>query len=126
MLPKFLVRRLRWGTTFALMGALIINRHDSARWWQFITRTVRRETEFGSDEWKKELRVRTALTMDRTLRRTPVIKDVLVDSDEVLLMVEGSVWPDVVRHTSSLQRVKGIRDVRCVELAQVPAEMVTL
>jgi hypothetical protein len=123
MLPKFLVRRLRWGTAFALAGALITNRYDSARWWQFARRTARRETMIGSDEWKTEARVRTALTLDRTLRRTPTIKDVVIDGDTVLLFVHGSVWPDVVRHTRSLQRVKGISEVRCIEIADDPAEI---
>ena len=61
-----------------------------------------------------------AVTMDRTLRRSPAIKDIVVDGDDVLLFVEGGVWPDVVRHLGSLQRVKGIREVRCVELVDVP------
>jgi hypothetical protein len=119
MLPKFLTRRLRWGATFALVGAVITNRHDAARWWQFAQRAIRRETEVGSTNWWTEARVRAALTLDRTLRRSPTIRDVVVDGDEVLLFVEGSVWPDVVRHLSSLQRVKGIREVRCVELTGV-------
>lgn len=123
MLPKFVARRLRWGLIAAVAGALITNRHDSARWWTFIRRTARRDNEIGTPNWWTEVHARTAITLDRTLRRTPAIKDVVVDGDEVLLFVEGSLWPDVVRHLGSLQRVKGVRDVRCVELAALPDDL---
>ena len=120
MLPKFLSRRLRWGATVAIAGALITNRHDSARWWQFVRRTARGDADLGTPNWRTEVRVRAAVTLDRTLRRSPAITDIVVDGDEVLLFVEGAVWPDVVRHLGTLQKVKGVREVRCVELADVP------
>ncbi len=121
MLPKFLSRRLRWGAMFALAGAMITNRHDTARWWQFARRSTRPEAELGGHNWWTEARVRAALSFDRTLRRSPAIRDVVVDGDEVLLFVDGAVWPEVMRHLGSLQRVKGVREVRCVELADLPA-----
>jgi hypothetical protein len=123
MLPKFLSRRLRWGATVALASALITNRHDSSRWWQFVRRTARGDADLGTQNWWTEVRVRAAITFDRTLRRSPAIKDVVIDGDEVLVFMEGGVWPDVVRHMSSVQRVKGVREVRCVELADVPVEV---
>lgn len=123
MLPKFLSRRLRWGATVTVLGALITNRHDSTRWWQFLRRTARPGTEFGTPQWWTEVRVRAAVTLDRTLRRSPAIKDIVVDGDEVVLFVEGTVWPDIVRHLGSLQRVKGIREVRCVELSDAPIDI---
>lgn len=123
MLPKFLARRLRWGATMAVAGVVITNRHDSTRWWEFLRRTARPGGELGSPQWRTEVRVRAAVTMDRTLRRSPTIKDIVVDDDEVLLFVEGAVGPEVVRHLGSLQRVKGIREVRCVELVDAPIEI---
>jgi hypothetical protein len=113
MLPKFLARRLRWTLAAAAASAVYANRRDATRWWQFARRSVTPADEIFSPNWWTEARVRAAVTLDRTLRRSAAIDDVEVRGEDVLVRTHGGGWPDLERHLDPIRRVKGVSNVRC-------------
>jgi len=124
MLPKFVMRRIRWGVLFAFVGAIIANRHDAQRWWRFIVRSARSRAEIGTPAWRTEARARLAVTMEPNLRRSPAVQDMVVEGNEVVVFTDGSDWPTLVPHLGAVQRVKGVTTVRCVERIDEPDAIV--
>jgi hypothetical protein len=101
-----------------LATAAWMNRKDIARWTEFAKRTVRQRRMLSVSDLITEAKVRLALTADPVLRRDPALKDLAVHDGVVTLMTNTSAWPDSTAHLTRLKQVKGIADVKALQVVE--------
>jgi hypothetical protein len=111
-------RRTRPLWLAGLATAAWMNRKDIARWTEFVRRTVRQRRMLSLSDLITEAKVRLALTADPVLRRDPALKDLAVHDGVVTLLTETPAWPDSAAHIKRLKQVKGIADVKALQVVE--------
>lgn len=109
-------RRTRPLWLAALATAAWMNRQDIARWTEFVRRSVRQRRMLSLSDLITEAKVRLALTADPVLRRDPALKDLAVHDGVVTLITNTPAWPDSAAHIKRLRQVKGIADVKALQV----------
>ena len=111
-------RRTRPVWLAGLATAAWMNRKDIARWTEFVRRSVRQRRMLSLSDLLTEAKVRLALTADPVLRRDPALQDLAVHDGVVTLMTATPAWPDSAAHINRLKQVKGIADVKALQVVQ--------
>jgi len=115
MIPRALRRRIRPLWIAGLATAAWVNRKDLMRWTEFVRRAVR-QRQVPLADLITEAKVRFALSSDPVLRRDPALKDLAVRDGVVTLLTSTPAWPDSTVHVRRLKQVKGIADVRALQV----------